>query len=198
MAPPNNPQVASVALITSRDGRLGVNNFHVTRTIPAALVDTDLPLIATAFHDWYTGNYKLDMNSTVGLDQIQVRKLDPGDPIAYDLSVAHETGTGPSPASPANVTAAVSWRTGLAGRKYRGRFFALGLPQAFVTAADLLTSVGQVHYALDGAALLLTLTNAGYQLVLFHRATNSWTKVITCIVDGIIDSQRRRLPGRGR
>lgn len=198
MAPPNNPQVARVNLITSRDGRQGINTFHITKDPPSPLTLTDLQNVATVFGQWWSGSYKALVTNTVGLDQIQVRKYDPSNPLMWDQAVAHETGTSAGPTEPASVTAAVSLRTGLAGRSQRGRFYALGMPTSVVTATDLITSAGAVAYALSGANLIGRLFTAFFNPVIFHRDTNTWTEIFTCVMESIIDNQRRRLPGRGR
>jgi hypothetical protein len=194
----SNPNVASVSLVTSRDGREGINTFHVTKSPPASLTLTDLQNIAGIFHDWWTNSYKLYVGNNVGLDEIRVRKLDTSDPLMYDEAVSHEAGTQTPPIEPANVTAAISWRTGLAGRKQRGRFYALGTPTGGVTSTDLLTSAFEAAYALVGANLIGRLFTGFFDLVIAHRSSSTFTKVLTCVVEGIIDSQRRRLPGRGR
>lgn len=108
---------------------------------------------------------------------------------------------------PANVTLAVHWSTYARGRSYRGRTYHLGLTEDKVTGSTV-------------DAAFVTLLQASYEVLIELEdptATYSYRKVVasrisngverqngvatlvtTCTVDPTIDSQRRRLPGRGK
>jgi hypothetical protein len=107
---------------------------------------------------------------------------------------------------PNNATIAISFRTAQRGRSHRGRNYVCGLSRNDVTGnmvsatlqAALVDAYSQI---LPGAPY----APAGWLwVVLSRRSNNAWrpqglstTIQRVVIVDGIIDTQRRRLPGRG-
>lgn len=116
-------------------------------------------------------------------------------------------GTGASPQLPNNCTVAISLKTGLRGRSYRGRLYHLGLMESQVTAnaviAGTVTSLlsSYVRFALiDQVAPLhdFELGVLSYYTNGALRANPVFTAVTDLSCEGIMDSQRRRLPGRGR
>lgn len=201
---PTNPKVAKVSLVFLRDSRTFVNTFHVSGA--ADLGAGDLVTIANMFKTWYTNSYKTQLPSGVGLTQIQVRKLWPPAPLAYDLNVSPpETGSKNTTMETANSTLTMSWRTGFAGKAYRGRDYVPGLVEADVTTNDTVVSSLLVGLAAVGGNLISSALTAGFPLGVFHTPLltpklldNTITEILTCVLEYIVDSQRRRLPGRGR
>jgi len=117
------------------------------------------------------------------------------------------------PALPNNVTLSVSFRTANRGRSFRGRNYFPVLSEGQVT--DNTVTAGVVTAIQDAYAAILTDVNGGLPPVTWvvvsrfsgidsngdpiPRVAGISTPVTTVvIVDPIIDSQRRRLPGRGR
>jgi len=114
------------------------------------------------------------------------------------VPLTSNVGTKSGDATPANVAAVVSWRTGLAGRRARGRTYFPGwtdgdfngstLTSANVSALgtlaqSMITYAGPIGTAVDFSVLSLV------DDVL--RPINGYA------IDAVADSQRRRLPGRG-
>lgn len=201
MAPPNNPMVAKVSLVGNRDTREWVNTFHVAKS--SNYVQADLLPLAQLFYNWWHTNYRLAVSPDCFLNQIQVRVLNPALPLALDYSTglpeagAYVPGSGDT-IEPGNVTAAMSLRTGLAGRSQRGRFYVPSWHKDQVTSDDRMNSSWVTTYVSILAQLLATFLTQPYQLAIFHKATNLFTLVTSFVVDAVLDSQRRRLPGRGR
>lgn len=197
MPAPNDPAVVRVAMLFARDTRTFVNTFHVTKV--GTWLITDMSNLAQLFLDWWNNNYKALAWTGVTLTQIQVRLYDPSNPLAYDLTpVTPVPGTVGSAPDPASATLSVSWRTGLAGRKYRGRFYTVGMVEAQSQDNDTVTS-GYVTQAGTAAATLISnLAAVSRALVVFHRLTNTHTTILSTIVENLVDAQRRRLAGRGR
>lgn len=197
MAPPNNPLVVRVAIVMQRDTRQLVNTFHVNK--PDAWTMTDLIQLANVVHTWWTTYYKIMVPNTVSLVQIQCRVYNPNVPLAYDLNISPpEAGTRGTTTEPANATLSMSERTGLAGRKYRGRMYLAGLDSASTNQNDTVTSA-LVTLAANALANLITgALPIPESVSIFHRNTNTFTNVIAYVIENVIDSQRRRLPGRGR
>jgi hypothetical protein len=114
-------------------------------------------------------------------------------------------GTDGNTALPAGSTLAIKWGTGLAGRSHRGRTFHVGL-STFQLTGNIVTLARAAVFATNYGALITTLASGGTvdKLVILSRCQDGdWivpaevTEVTTCTVDQAIDSQRRRLQGRG-
>jgi hypothetical protein len=194
---PNNPLVVKVAMIYRMDTRHFVNTLHVHNSLGWDL--SGMEDLAVAIKAWWNDTYQNIISNQVGLEQIQVRLLDPSNPLAVDYSDGLPTyGDQTSVHEPANVTSTISWRTGLAGRKYRGRIYIPPITEASTNADDTIGSTTVTALAAAASDLLTKLATAALELVVFHGETSTFTKVITFVIENILDSQRRRLPGRGR
>jgi len=193
---PNLPTVARVAMLFQRDTRKFVNTFHVRNSV--AWAPSDLAGLATIFSDWWGANYKFQCVNDVCLYQVQVRVYNPLAPFAYDLAVSPNIcGTQSVAPLPGGVTASISWRSGLAGRRYRGRFYAVGIAEDQIDDFDRLSSTYVSSMGTVGNALITRVQTAGYELVIFHRSPVGASLIGSVVVENIPDSQRRRLPGRG-
>lgn len=102
-----------------------------------------------------------------------------------------------------NVAVVVTFLTDLRGRSYRGRNYIAGLPTGNVDGNTVSTvwvdGVNDAYYALN-----TTLDGAGQAHVVVSRYTEGSARPsgVTTPITGyrtnnIVDSQRRRLPGRG-
>lgn len=197
MAPPNNPSVVRVAILMQRDTRQIVNTFHVQK--PSAWSITDLAALGTLVKNWWTTYYKPLVPAQYALTGIQCRVYNPSVPLAFDLAVSPPVaGTEGGTAEAGNVSLSMSERTGLAGRKYRGRMYLAGVSESDVTVSDTVNSLLVTAAANAMASLISQLFTNGTTMTIFHRNTNTFTDVIAYAIENIIDSQRRRLPGRGR
>jgi hypothetical protein len=201
MAPPNNPAVAKISLVGNRDTREWVNTYHVYKTA-GSMDGGDLHNLCIAFFNWYNTFVKPQLLPSIVLDIIEARKLDPSNPLAEDFTTGlplvgsnAETTTNEA----ANVTLATSWRTGLAGRKYRGRNYFPAIREDAVTPDDRINTAMVTALTGIAAQYLLAIAGAGsFEPVVFHKFDNSVTAITQFVIDAILDSQRRRLPGRGR
>lgn len=200
---PNAPTVAKATMIFKEDTRAFENIFHFHK--PTAWNVLELTQLATDLISWWNLNYKTAATADVSLTEVQTRKLDPADPLAADVPVTPPIqGTQPGQDVPADATMTMSWRTGKAGRRYRGRNYAVGLPELLRTTDDRMGSTYVNGLAGIAAALIHSILTAG-ELVVFHAPgdvpstfDNTWDVVTTAVIENILDSQRRRLPGRGR
>lgn len=197
MAPPFNTSVVRVTIFGTRDTRQILNTFHVSN--PTGWSLSTMAALANDVQTWLNGQYKGLIPAVYSWYLISVRLYDPSNPLAYDLSISPPiVGTFTGTAEAGNVTATLSLRTGLAGRKYRGRLYVAGISETALGVLDLLTS-GWVVQAGTVAQALLTALNVGARaLTIFHKLTNTYTNVNGYAIENIVDSQRRRLPGRGR
>jgi hypothetical protein len=196
MPAPNNPDVVKVALIFSRDSRRFVNTFHCYHT--GGWTTPDMLALALRFRDWWSTYYSVRIPSEIRLIEEQVRLLDPDNPLAVDhpepSGIPGQLGQF---AEAGNVTLALGKRTAYAGRRYRGRIYVPGLGETDVTPTDVIDSAATIAFSAAMQALLDSLTTASTPLVIFHKNDNLFSTVTSFVVDALVDSQRRRLAGRG-
>jgi hypothetical protein len=108
------------------------------------------------------------------------------------------------PGDPNNVTLAVSFRTGIPGRSFRGRSYIIGVPSDQI--AENTVSPTFLSNMLTAYAALPPILGTMWSHAVLSRFTGGAPRVsgvaspVTSYLftDNIVDSQRRRLPGRGR
>jgi len=198
------PDTAQFEIVYSWDGQIVENVLHYrilagpitetalqdwTETLAAFVKDTLLPLAA----------------DTLTLLRVVAKAIDVLDGIFYVATTGlPAVGGGGSAALPNSVTAAYSWRTGLAGRSFRGRSFIPGLQEGQVTA-NALTPAAVTAYTNAWEQLRTVGGSEGWEMVVVStvsggapRVTGIATPVTSSFfADNTVDSQRRRLPGRG-
>lgn len=197
MPPPNNPSTARVALTVDRDTRKFVNTLHVARADNAALGAGDILAIANLVADWWQNSYRHTCPATMVGEQVVATKQDPSDPIQETVYINGPGDLSGATADPADVTAAVSWRTGFAGRKNRGRFYHVGVDGRGINLNDTFTGTQLALLSSTANYLLNHAATAALKLVVFHRSSNAYTQIVGVIVDQLVDSMRNRLAGRG-
>jgi len=168
--------------------------------------------LADAIQSWHNTSVRPLQGFDTTLQTLHLRDLTTENGIVHDETPGIIVPGGVQEDSAANnVTMAVSFRTGLAGRSFRGRNFIVGLPKSHVV--DNRVSAGNRGAWLVAYAELLTLGGAfGANWVVVSRysgkdsqgkplprAAGIATTITSVIfVDDVVDSQRRRLPKRGR
>jgi hypothetical protein len=196
------PDTAKVAVNCTQDGQDLVSVFHFSKPggyTTAAELTTLADNVAAAW-----GDHMVD----IWADGVQGRSV-----TAVDLSVEGGAGVEVSftdlasndfPGMPTNVTIAVKWITGLTGRSNRGRTYHIGLRAAHIDGNQLTTiAAGEIEATWN--AIFDQLTLGGDPMVvasLYHDNAPRVTGVTTPIVGAVLadinlDSQRRRLTGRG-
>jgi hypothetical protein len=186
------------------DSQLVENVLHF-KPVVAGYNTAQLNDLAAALAAWWNTNMKASAYSTVSLTGVKITDLDDVTGQVVDLSSGIPiVGTSVSPSLPNNVTCVFTKRTALRGRSFRGRIYHIGLTEAAVTGN--IVSAGSVTGFITSYNLLTTFTAATkvWKLGVISRAfqgaprvTGVFTECTQFTSDGIIDSQRRRLPGRG-
>jgi hypothetical protein len=139
------------------------------------------------------------------------RLLDTASSVGVVLSVTPTiSGSNPVEAVPNNVTYTVSFRTGLTGRSFRGRNYVPGIPNDAVTGNTIEAGFRTGVLAFYDALMALATVEGVIWVVVSRfsgvdgsgnpipRAAGVTTPVISVgTADLTVDSQRRRLPGRG-
>jgi hypothetical protein len=120
------------------------------------------------------------------------------------VHLVNDAGSVTGAALPLNAAAVLSLRTDLRGRSYRGRVYISGLTQNQVSATNILNSTFMSNCVSMSAILVSYLVSANSLLSvrsLRHngaaRSSGVLTPVTAVTMDSYIDSQRRRLNGRG-
>lgn len=169
-------------------------------------------LLAAVFGEWWIGELAPDMPLALTLTRILCRDMttssSPG--IEYTTDLPH-SGEQSVEALPNHVTVAVKWITGLIGRSFRGRTYHLGLADAGVAANAITPTLhGILNAAYNQLRSNVSTADVDWRMVVasfysgvdvngdpIPRATAVLTPILNAVIDLIVDSQRRRLPGRG-
>lgn len=193
---PNTIQVNVYGHDESNDMLLNV--FHVNT--PGPVTDADCDTVAAAVKDWVENHYHTRWAINVSSDRV----------VATDVSVlnswqaevaANASGTLVGAAVPSNVTLAIKKSTGLSGRANRGDWY---MWPATASQLEPLDSNLWLESHRDGCVAVMeqlrsSLAALSYILVVASEATAQTTPVkhFVC-TDRAVDSQSRRLRGRGR
>lgn len=204
MPRPPTPNVAEVTMTFLQDGQYLINKHHYVNT--AGWDEGSLNNLGTAIREWWDDNMKARVPNTVSLIEIEVIDLTAGSGLGITVQTGLPiVGTKADNALPNNVTVAVKKGTGLVGRSFRGRTYHVGLAEGQVTGntinpADLtglITAYDLLKEPLGPVIpvdlCVLSEVSGGSQ-----RTEGICTVVTGIGIDPITDSQRRRLPGRGR
>lgn len=127
-------------------------------------------------------------------------------PVGVTFPPTLSSGGVSSPTLPNNVALCITKYTAFRGKSFRGRFYLPGIPDNARNGANQISDAyrGNLQTALNG--MLAELISAGYPPAVVSRYANKaprTTGIATHIVswgprDLVLDSQRRRLPGRGQ
>lgn len=171
----------------------------------APLTPTLMNELGAFLQSWWDVQMQAIMPLTLSLVNIKLTDLtiDVGPVINYATGLPL-VGTVASPSLPNNVAVVITKRTLLRGRSYRGRIYHPGLHESVVTnnAVDSAFLLGVINrYAL---VINPVTAGANWDFVVISKYANNAPRVSADVTpvesldsDGRVDSQRRRLPGRG-
>lgn len=164
-----------------------------------------LSALADRIFEWWDVLVQPIQHTACSLREIYVRDLEVEDGNVFTLTPSPTpSGTTAGEGLPNNCTLCVSFRTGLAGRTRRGRNYMVGMGEAHQSNSYALNSYAlAVQTAYE--ELLTFGAIYGFNWVIISRYSNGLPRsqaLVTqvqavAIVDLAMDSQRRRLPGRG-
>jgi hypothetical protein len=185
------------------DGQKVENTLYFSGEPP--LTPTTLNDLAVIVESWWADNISPILSTTLSLNEIVVTSLasETAPQIVFTTGLP-DTGGNANAALPNNVSWAIKFNTANRGRSGRGRNFIVGLTEEVVSASQLnvITAAQLVDGYLD---LLADLSGGDWTWVVYsrfedkvERTTGLAQEVISVgYTDLIVDSQRRRLPGRG-
>ena len=203
--------VAGVQLEGVVDNCQTINDLYFS--LPGGFILSDLQSLATNLNDWFNLSLAAQLSEDWSTVAVHVRGLNIPNGFIVDVSTSPTAGSLTVEAAPNNVAACISFRTGVAGRSFRGRNYIPALANdqvnlntmeveymaALKAAYDLLLPGGG---ALPGGWIWGVLSRFSGVDVDGHpipRAFGVFTPIInTLFVDATVDSMRNRLPGRGK
>jgi len=196
------PLTARVRLVYSANGQVVENVFHWKGDVPwtSSSIATLVDAVALNWND----SVRNELPGAVVLQYVEGTGLDTDAGPQVTLPV----GTGGALAGtilPNNVTIAIKFSTGLAGRSMRGRMYWPGLTEPEITGNQLnatpaANKVTRITSFFDEVETATGFTHVIVSYCSAHvwRTTAVVTPVITYLLtDTNLDSQRRRLTGRG-
>jgi len=197
------PDTAEIVLIGTMGGQEIINTFF--GNMDGGYAIADIEALANAVDSWAGSFWRPQMPSNYTYNRTEVRGLNSA--IDLTASAAAEAGVGALAASSFsnNSSLAIKRSSGFTGRGARGRIFipppsTAGLVDAnHISDAFAATLVGVLD-ALDTA-----IADVGFLPVIVHRVEAGvplatavvFTLVEWVVINTVIDSMRRRLPGRG-
>lgn len=199
------PNCASVELIYSHATEISENVFHVQKGSPYSL--SDLQALRATVDAWDNATGKQGRVGAATLNRIRTKALDTNSsPMEdYSLPTPRAGSIGSGVALPLNVAFCCKLATGLAGRSYRGRWYWGHLSSASMDDVGFMSAASVSAYVGFLTTLISDLADDGHTMVVVSYFNNgSWrttaaaTEILSVVaVDRALDSQRRRLPGRG-
>lgn len=161
--------------------------------------------IAGVYQVWLSGELMPLLGSELTFRGVQTRDLTTADGAEFLLlQTPPQAGGSTTGTAPGNVTIAVSLRSAHRGRSARGRSYVPGMPVAglngnalFPTfATDLQDAFNSLISAIQTAGRILVVVSRFLDNV--ERTAPVLYEIITAVLtDTSVDSQRRRLNGRG-
>lgn len=186
------------------DGQTVEITVHVA--FPTAVVLSTLNLLAANILNWWDTSFRSIISDELNITGVTLTDLTTATSasIFYPYAGSNPAGVVTGGAVPNNATAVVTKRTDSRGRSFRGRNYIPGVPDAAVNDAVQLSSTFVVDALLSWASLDAALAGSGGTPVVLSKFTAGAprghgvaTNITAYSMDDLIDSQRRRLAGRG-
>lgn len=198
------PETAEARLTFSTPGGVAQNVYNFRKA--GGWQTSDLEALGLALKTWWSTELQLSCSNTVALESITLTDIatETGKQLVYTDGLPLTGGAGQQ-ALPPNVVACISWLTDYRGRSFRGRTYHVGLTVVGVTTSFLTAAYRLTLEAAYQALRDNTYTDPLVRLAIvsrcfdgFWRAIGVATEVTSHKVDLPLDSQRRRLAGRGQ
>lgn len=195
--------VAKVEFFFRQDGQRVENVFHVKNFSGwSGSALTDLQSYMTA---WVTEEYLPCLHANLQFYGIKITDLTTSSsPVLESYTTEGEQGgVSVGAALPNNVSLVVKWLTGSRGRSYRGRTYIVGIPASGVLNNNATTEFSGVMSTAMGALMTVLSERVWSLVVVSYCNAKAWrtvgvaTPISGYAIDSVLDSQRRRLPGRG-
>lgn len=160
----------------------------------------DCAAVCSVFKQWWDNVYRNMCHTGCELDQVVATCLNTA-PAAQHTTADGILGTRIGAFNPPEITLAVKSTTNLSGRRNRGRQYAWPAILTDLLAPDQDQFTDGYATSILGVFnnLVLAVQTAGYRLAIKSNADRAMHPIVNYVlVDHIIDTQKRRLPGHGR
>lgn len=202
---------AEVEIRMTANGQKVENTLWFEFATPPAV--SDLLALVNAIESWWLSDYAPRVSVGVQLREIAATSMDSATgPQVTQAPVSPSFGGNTANIVPGNVTITVSFRTGSRGRSFRGRNYIVGLTEDQIAGNQVVAGVtAPWAAAYNNLIAAVAVANATWVIASRFSGVNPTTKqpipraagitspvLSAVIVDDNIDSQRRRLTGRGQ
>jgi hypothetical protein len=207
------PNTVAVDVVYELDSQSIENTLYFSKA--TAVAPEDLAALVEKVNETIRGNLIPLLSNVIHLLRVVGTLLDVVEGLVYvsTTSLPLAGGISEEPV-PSNVAGCISLRTGLSGRSFRGRNYIPAIPNSLVSLntmssvfttdvegayAQLRTNVDEIGWTHVIVSRFSGFTIVDSRKVPTPREEGIATPVINSFfVDATVDSQRRRLPGRGR
>lgn len=203
------PNTAEIRIQGVLHGQTVENVMHCR--VSASPTQADLDTIRDTVNDWVLGVYSAHLSNMLGWVQIIVTDLNTASGLQSVQSLAGDSATVDGDVKTNQDTFAVKLLTGHRGRSFRGRVYVLAVPSGYYDTANTLNPLNSAAYVNLFNSLKTDLAAVSFPLGVLSRysgvdsshkpiprAAGLLTDVTSVAsTDNIVDSQNRRLPGRG-
>lgn len=197
------PNAVEVVLRFTWGGQVVALTLSFLGAAPATSIT--LANLASSVISWWQANLRAQTAPQTVLSHVQATALDSNTaPTVVVPVTSGGAGTSAGATAPNNVTVTTTFLTALRGRSYRGRNYAVGLTTGSINGSTQLLNATGAALLAAYTALPAAVTGAGFQHAIVSRFTNNAPRATAVVtpVNGyqqemFLDSQRRRLAGRG-
>lgn len=184
------------------NGQICENVFHWRYSTDPS--QSDATSLAAAIVAWWNASGKTVSTPQVSLQRVKLTNMTTQTGFSFEYTTGLPVGgTVGQPSLPNNCALVIKWTTGNRGRSFRGRTYHMGLDE-YNTSNNAVTAAYAGLVATAYANYLALVATPQPTLVVASRFSNNLprttallTPVTGLSVETIVDSQRRRLPGRG-
>lgn len=170
----------------------------------SALEASDLTDLANDLIAWWIANFAGLVADGVQLREVTATDLSTSTSPSVTVAADATFGSGGTNPLPSNVALCVSFRTSSRGRSFRGRNYISGIDRNNLIGPNEFNS-GYLTDVVTAYNALVDASSAGMTWGVFSRFHNKvartagvFSPILTVLcVDNLVDSMRRRLPGRG-
>jgi len=175
------------------------------RKLGGAVVAADLDLLFDYVETWLQGEWEPMATDQWTATRLTARVMTTQFGLVAARSIAKQ-GNVAVEREPANVTVAVAFKSGLAGRTRNGRIYHVGTTPAQIVGDTVTSAFATQLLNLYNELIANAVGETGMELVIASYQENGvprTTALLTPVTNAALtdlttDSMRRRLPGRGR
>jgi hypothetical protein len=173
---------------------------------PGAVTIEEMQELGDLLVDWFDVEMQPLISNSLSLVEVKLTDLTTqfGPVVEYTTGLPL-VGANVNATMPNSVAIVMTKRTVFRGKSFRGRIYHPGLVESQVTNNQLVPATQTSLLAAYTALISLEGSSGVFNLQVVSRQQNNAplelgvaTPVIAITTDGFVDSQRRRLPGRGQ